>query len=148
MKFKISDSVHHPGIPGKNKIANFLYEHLGKYGDKKTDILKCLDYALKETSVAGGFVITGHEESSPEEIIGAVVINHTGMEGYIPGNVLVYIAVHHKHRGKGYGTKLMDKALSMAKGSVALHVEPENPARFLYEKTGFKSKYLEYRLIR
>ena len=39
----------------------------------------------------------------------------------------------------------MSKTLEIAKGDVALHVEPDNPARFLYEKIGFSSKYLEMR---
>ena len=41
---------------------------------------------------------------------------------------------------------LMKKNIDLAEGSIALHVEPENPARFLYEKVGFSSKYIEMRL--
>ncbi len=33
-------------------------------------------------------------------------------------------------------------------GDIALHVEPDNPARFLYEKYGFTNKYLEMRYKR
>jgi ribosomal protein S18 acetylase RimI-like enzyme len=68
------------------------------------------------------------------------------MAGYIPENILVYIAVHAKTRGKGYGKKLMNKAIELADGDIALHVEPNNPAKFLYEKLGFENKYLEMRL--
>jgi ribosomal protein S18 acetylase RimI-like enzyme len=39
----------------------------------------------------------------------------------------------------------MKAAVEKADGDVALHVEPHNPARFLYEKIGFTNKYLEYR---
>jgi ribosomal protein S18 acetylase RimI-like enzyme len=67
------------------------------------------------------------------------------MEGYIPENILVYIAVHESTRGKGYGKQLMQKAIEIAEGDIALHVEPDNPARFLYEKLGFTNKYLEMR---
>lgn len=80
------------------------------------------------------------------ELVGAVVINKTGMEGYIPENILVYIAVNAEYRGKGYGRKLMRKAIDTADGDIALHVEPDNPARHLYEKMGFENKYLEMRL--
>ncbi|MCB0741696.1 MAG: GNAT family N-acetyltransferase, partial [Chitinophagaceae bacterium] len=68
--------------------------------------------------------------------------------GYIPENILVYIAVHKSYRGKGLGKELMKKTMDRAKGSIALHVEPDNPAKFLYEKLGFTNKYLEMRLQR
>ncbi len=48
-------------------------------------------------------------------------------------------------RGMGIGKKLMTQALTMTQGGVALHVEPDNPARKLYEKLGFTHKYLEMR---
>ena len=51
-------------------------------------------------------------------------------------------------RGQGIGKKLMRDTIQMANGNIALHVEPDNPARFLYEKVGFTSKYIEMRLIK
>jgi ribosomal protein S18 acetylase RimI-like enzyme len=42
----------------------------------------------------------------------------------------------------------MDMAIKMANGAIALHVEPDNPARKLYERIGFTNKYLEMRLTR
>jgi ribosomal protein S18 acetylase RimI-like enzyme len=68
------------------------------------------------------------------------------MAGYIPENILVYIAVNKEYRGHGIGKKLMEQTIAHTKGSVALHVEPDNPAKFLYEKYGFTNKYLEMRL--
>ncbi len=43
-------------------------------------------------------------------MVGAVVVNGTGMEGYIPENILVYIATHKVSRGKGIGKKLMEES--------------------------------------
>jgi len=40
----------------------------------------------------------------------------------------------------------MQKAIELSKGSIALHVEPDNPAKFLYENLGFENRYLEMRL--
>ena len=123
------------------KIVDFLFIHLGKYGDKKEDIQKCINYVHDK----GGFILL---EIQQEEIVGAVIINETGMEGYIPENILVYIAVHENQRGKGLGKELMKNAIKLSKGNIALHVEKDNPAVFLYEKLGFENKYLEMRLNR
>jgi len=48
-------------------------------------------------------------------------------------------------RGQGVGKQLMEAALEEAHGNVALHVEPHNPAKRLYERIGFTNKYLEMR---
>jgi ribosomal protein S18 acetylase RimI-like enzyme len=93
----------------------------------------------------GGFIVVARDGG---KIVGAVVVNKTGMSGYIPENILVYIAAHADYRGQGLGKKLMNKAIDMAEGAIALHVEPDNPARHLYEKLGFTNKYLEMRLTR
>lgn len=68
------------------------------------------------------------------------------MSGYIPENILVYIATNKHLRGKGIGKSLMTKAIDLCKGDIALHVEKDNPAKFLYEKLGFTNPYLEMRL--
>ena len=125
-------------------IADFLQEHLGKYGDSKDDILMAIEYIF-DPHKPGGSIILLIEENL---IIGAVVINETGMSKYIPENILVYIAVHEDHRGKGIGKELMNNAIKLTKGDIALHVEPDNPAVFLYEKLGFENKYLEMRYQR
>lgn len=105
--------------------------------------MKCLDYALDQAVDKGGFAVLAREN---QNIVGAVVMNKTGMSGYIPENILVYIAVNASQRGKGVGKKLMQTAVELANGDIALHVEPDNPAKKLYEKLGFTNKYLEMRL--
>jgi GNAT superfamily N-acetyltransferase len=127
----------------KRDIISFLFNHLDQYGDTTEDIEKAVDYALGKNKAFGGFVLARYAGTG---IIGAVVVNRTGMKGYIPENILVYIAIHKEYRGKGLGRQLMEAAIQLAEGGIALHVEPENPARYLYENLGFKSKYLEMRL--
>ncbi len=129
----------------KKEIADFLYEHLDQFGDKHEYIMKCINFALDEEDKFGGFILTSRDNG---KINGAVIINKTGMGGYIPENILVYIAVDKAYRGKGIGKSLMQKTFDKAEGDIKLHVEPENPARFLYEKLGFTSKYLEMRWTR
>lgn len=140
---------HFPGKEGENpiyskhRIAGFLHKHLDQYGDTIEDISKCLDYVFHPDK--GGDVFICIEN---EDIIGAVVMNRTGMQGYIPENILVYIAVQSYHRGRGVGKRLMQAAIAEVEGSIALHVEPDNPAFHLYKKLGFTNKYLEMRLTR
>lgn len=76
---------------------------------------------------------------------GATVILNTRMSVFIPENFLVYIAVSSDFRGKGVGKKILDQAKKDLNGAIALHVEPDNPAKRLYEREGFTNKYLEMR---
>jgi ribosomal protein S18 acetylase RimI-like enzyme len=142
MKIQVYNSFDTVSTLEKKEIVDFLFEHLDQFGDKWDHILRAVDYALNPNPAFGGFVLYTRDNG---EIKGAVVVNKTRMKGYIPENVLVYIAVHKDQRGKGIGKKLMNEAINMAKGDVALHVEHDNPARFLYEKVGFKNPYLEMR---
>ena len=129
----------------KEEIIDFLFQHLEEFGDPREDIEKAINYAIKETISYGGFIL---EAIDNEKISSVIVVNKTGMKGYIPENILVYIATHKDLRGKGIGKRIMNKAIEIAEGDIALHVEPDNPAKFLYEKLGFRNKYLEMRLIK
>ncbi len=126
---------------GRDKIVDFLFTHLEQYGDEKKDISACLDYVFNPDR--GGIVLVASENN---QILGVCIINHTGMSGYIPEHILVYIAVDSAARGKGIGRKIMKAAIENTEGNIALHVEPDNPAKILYEKLGFTNKYLEMRL--
>jgi ribosomal protein S18 acetylase RimI-like enzyme len=129
----------------KQEIIDFLHQHLEQFGDSKQAIEKCIDYAFSENHGKGGFVLTGHFNNA---LAGVVVMNKTGMAGYIPENILVYIAVDGNLRGKGIGAKLMQEAINRSQGDIKLHVEYENPAKRLYERLGFKSKYAEMRFTK
>jgi ribosomal protein S18 acetylase RimI-like enzyme len=126
-------------------ISSFLFQSLEQYGDPLDHIQKAMRYALDMNNTAGqgGLVLSALDEDG--NIHGAVVINATGMSEYIPENILVYIAVNPETRGMGLGKRLMQTAIETVQGGIALHVEPDNPARQLYEKLGFTNKYLEMR---
>lgn len=144
LKFKIYNPNTKMSTLDKLNTVEFLHKHLEQYGDQKPDIEKAVQYALQEISSFGGFILEGYNDD--DNVIGTVVINRTGMTGYIPDNILVYIAVDNSERGKGYGKELINKVIDLTEGNIALHVEKDNPARFLYEKVGFTNPYLEMRL--
>ena len=139
----IFDEQNKPDKQEKKELVDFLHDQLEQYGDPKNQIERAIDYSLKEFDSFGGFVMLLKQQ---EQIRAAVVINRTGMDGYIPENILVYIAVDRNSRGEGLGRRLMTQAIAHAQGDIALHVEAKNPAKVLYEKLGFTTPYLERRL--
>ncbi|PKN72624.1 MAG: GNAT family N-acetyltransferase [Candidatus Cloacimonetes bacterium HGW-Cloacimonetes-3] len=132
-------------IISQQELCLYLHEHLDKFTDAPSAISKSIDYAFSGESGKGGYLLLALEEN---ELIGAVVINKTGMEEFIPEYLLVYIAVHKDWRGKGIGSKLIKHVFDTCKGAIALHVEYDNPAKRLYERLGFKSKYAEMRWLK
>lgn len=130
------------------QVARFLFTHLDSYGDPIDDIVRCLEYASVPGCGQGGAVLLARDPQANNAVVAAVVFNKTGMTRYIPENILVYIAVHRDYRGQGLGAELIRRSLEQVAGSIALHVEADNPAKFLYQKLGFENKYLEMRLQR
>lgn len=126
----------------KEQFIDFLFEHLDQFGDPKPDIEKSIDYAFSNAEGKGGFLLAGYYKG---KLAGALVMNKTGMSGYIPENILVYVAVNPKYRGEGFGGEIVKKSFEIADGDVKLHVEYDNPAKRLYERVGMKTKYAEMR---
>ncbi|MFT4685005.1 MAG: ribosomal-protein-alanine N-acetyltransferase [Flavobacteriales bacterium] len=143
IRTKIYDSINKSNELEKKEIINFLYDNLGQYGDPKKDIQKAIEYSIKEFTSFGGFTMLIKDKN---KIVGITVVNKTGMNGYIPENILVYIATHKEYRGKGLGRNLIQKVIDYSKGDIALHIEANNPAKALYEEFGFTNPYLEMRL--
>lgn len=139
---RIDSEKDFPQGLSREEYVDFLYVHLDQFGDDKKSINNCIDYAFGKNNGKGGFLLAAYDEG---ELVGELIMNETGMSGFIPENILVYVAVHQEKRGKGYGGKICKEAIDMVDGDVKLHVEYENPAKRLYERIGFKSKYAEMR---
>jgi len=145
MIIKTYDAYSKLSFIGINRITNFLYEHSGEFRDDKSAIKKSLLYAIKEIPGLGGSVFVLEPEN---EILGVLVINKTGMNEYIPENILVYLAINKEYRNEGIGDKLINYTISYCKGDIALYINKENPALSMFEDNGFKSRNIEMRLIR
>ncbi|WP_121964684.1 GNAT family N-acetyltransferase [Myroides sp. N17-2] len=129
-----------------NQYTTFLHQHLEQYGDKEEDIRKAIDYALARNNKPGGFILSAFDQQ--QHIVGIAVLLDTLMDGFIPEHILVYIAIDASVRGQGLGKQLLERVKTEAKGSIALHVDRDNPAQNLYERLGFEKKYIEMRLTR
>lgn len=126
----------------RDEYVEFLFNHLDRFGDPKEDINKCLDYAFSTNEAKGGFALAAFYD---KHLVGALIMNKTGMQGYIPENILVYVAVNSNFRGKGIGRQIIERSFKEADGNIKLHVEYDNPAKRLYERIGFTTKYAEMR---
>lgn len=139
---RVDRAAELPGWASWHKLAEMLHYQMAPYNDELADVYRGLDYALSDEPGKGGFVILARVDG---KLAGAVVMLHTGMSGFVPENLLLFVVVNPALRGRGVGGQIIERALSECRGDVKLHVEPDNPARRLYERLGFDSKYVEMR---
>ncbi|MBD3160821.1 MAG: GNAT family N-acetyltransferase [Candidatus Eisenbacteria bacterium] len=112
------------------------------YHDRVEDIQRGLDYGFSDRPSEGGFLLLGELDG---RLVGALLMLRTGMKGYIPENILLFVGVHPDMRGRGLGTKIIERAFAEVDGDIKLHVEQDNPAKRLYERLGFTNPYAEMR---
>lgn len=147
MTIKKWDEKHPLTTKEQKELVDFLFTYLQEYGDAKTAIDACINYAMNRMGdrPTSGTVFSAYIQ---DELAGVAVLNETGMKDYIPENILVYLATHSNYRGRGIGATLVKEVINSCTGNIALHVEHDNPAKKLYEKLGFTNKYSEMRLIK
>ena len=126
-------------------LASFLHHKMKPYHDTLDDVRRGLEYALSSEDGREGIAVLAGFDG---RLLGAVVILQTGMGGYVPANLLLFVGVEDELRNLGIGRRLIERAISLCDGDIKLHVEPDNPAKRLYERIGFTCKYLEMRYQR
>lgn len=129
------NATNRPTELDKHGIIKFVSSQFSSNTNSKENIRKALDYATKERMSFGGFVIV---QKWFGEIIGVSIVNHTGMEGYMPENILVYIAVAEQHQNKGLAKEMIQQVLNYAKGEVAVYLRDRNDLIPAFEHLGFK----------
>jgi GNAT superfamily N-acetyltransferase len=139
---KVTSNEEFPAWAPREQVARFFHETMAPYNDELPDVESALDYALVPGVGAGGFVMLVGEEN---RLLGACCMLRTGMSGYIPEWILLFVTVDPSTRGRGIGGQLIDRCLAETDGDVKLPVEYDNPAKRLYERLGFVSKYAEMR---
>jgi ribosomal protein S18 acetylase RimI-like enzyme len=144
LEFAVAE--HEQALPAwadRNTLAGFLHVVMKPYADDLPDVHSGLDYAFGDGSNGrSGFAILA---GCAGKLVGAVVFLKTNMGGYVPDNLLLFVAVDPELRNRGIGGRLIEMAVARCDGDVKLHVEPDNPAKRLYERLGFTNKYAEMR---
>ena len=129
------------GLSEKQTLTSFISTHVA--GASPAAVQEAIDYALKRKPSFGGFILITREG---RQILGAIVVNRTGMEGFGPNSLLVFVANDGRHPDQEKVlTHLISKAIDHANGDIALHLEPDHPALAIYKKLGFRAQYLELR---
>ncbi len=126
----------------RERYIDFLHTHLDRFRDSKEAINNAINYAFSQEKGKGGFLLAAFYE---EKLVGELLMIDTGMKEFIPDHILVYIAVDASYRGKGFGKEIILESVKHCDGDIKLHVEYDNPAKRLYERVGFISKYAEMR---
>lgn len=144
-KLQFTKVVNESGFPdwiNRESAIEFIHRTMKPYHDSMEDISRALDYCFSEAEGKGGFLMLAHFS---DQIAGQLTMLNSGMGGYIPENILLFVSIEPAMRGKRVGGKLIEYCLNEAEGDVKLHVEHDSPAKRLYERIGFTSKYAEMR---
>jgi len=144
MLIKTFDAFTKPTTLQINRITEFFSKHLnGYYPSSEDGIREALLYAIKEKAGFGGYIFQLEES---EELIGALVINKTGMDELQSDFILVYIAIREDYRRQGCATRLLQYALGFCKGSISVNLEPDSPVNRLFSSMGFRKAFEEWKL--
>jgi ribosomal-protein-alanine N-acetyltransferase len=128
-----------------DSLAEFVHENIKPYEDRLADTRRAVEIAIDPDGAKGAFILVAEADRKP---VGALIMHRTGMKGYIPENILLMVCVHPSARGLGVGGRLIRTGIETADGDVKLHVEYDNPAKQVYEKLGFTTKYAEMRFYK
>lgn len=139
---KIESPDQFPEWASRVEVESFLHFKMKPFEDKPEDIHEALEYCFSNDPGKGGFTMLTKVNG---QLGGICVMLKTGMSGYVPDWILLMISVDPDLRGLGIGGKLAKKCLAEAGTPVKLHVEYDNPAKRLYERLGFTTKYAEMR---
>ncbi len=134
MLIRTYDAFSKPTPRQINRLADFLNGNLPDFTGERESIRKSLQYAIKEKAGLGGYIFVLESE---DLVIGAMVLNRTGMENLLGTYLLAYIAIAENYRNQGHGTSLIEYARSYCKGSISVHLRPEGAFLPFFERLGF-----------
>ncbi|MFS4415270.1 hypothetical protein [Maribacter sp. 2307ULW6-5] len=124
-------------------LTKFIHKHQIEDNARETDIRRAIRYASKEVPGFGGIVYTAEEDGM---LIGAIVMNRTGLEGSLPEQLVVSIAVHREHRDSTVYRKMLNYVVDYSCGDIGVQVKKDNPLVPVLEDHGFKNDYIQMNL--
>lgn len=139
---KVEKESDLPKWAPRKEIVDFFHYKMKPYEDLPKDIEAALDYLFSDDPYAGGFLMLAKVDG---KMGGLLAMLNTGMGGYVPENILLFVSVDPALRGRGIGRQIIEGSIAECQGDVKLHVEYDNPAKRLYERVGFTTKYAEMR---
>lgn len=126
----------------KTRLVDFLQSNLENGHFTPAEIMETLECAVKERPSFGGFVLALLEN---ERLLGAIVVNRTGMEAVDTQHRLSLLGVARSHRHNGVAKKLIAQAMIQTGNGLALQLEPSDGEMAYFEELGFEKKYVVMR---
>ena len=105
------------GFSKKKAIIGFLSQYSEATWMDTSAIQQAVDYAIKETPSFGGFIVTAEED---QQILAALIVNKTGMQGYMPQYIAVLKSILPKYKNSTIIKELTNQAITLTKGDIAM----------------------------
>lgn len=134
---KLYNSFPRMSYQKKVALVNFIYDYQENAAALNRSIITHLiEYALKEVSSFGGFVVT---EETDSELLGVMVVNNTGMEGYMPNNLIVASAFLPNMGKEGSRKRILQKIMHITRGDATLLVKNTHQQETTSNNLGLKT---------
>jgi [ribosomal protein S18]-alanine N-acetyltransferase len=143
MEIQALTFLDNPSFIQKERISRFILDNSCEQDLSYEMVWRSVDYALSLSKNQGGVILMAKEDG---DITGALVINRTSMEDYIPENILIHLVIGAHVNKNETGLKLLKMAIEMTNGKLAVRLNKDHPDRSLYEVLGFRERYIEYQL--
>jgi ribosomal-protein-alanine N-acetyltransferase len=117
-----------------DEIARFINDQLPN--NELPAIKSAIGSAMKKSNSFGGILMTYYDEQ--DSLVGAMVVNKTGMKEFFPENILSYIAIHTDFRRLGLGTLMLDDAVKICKGKIFVQLPDVDSSLSFFKKHGFR----------
>ena len=135
--------LDNPSFILKERITRFILDNSSERDQNYENVWRSVEYALSLSRNQGGFILLAREDG---DITGALVINRTSMEDYIPENILIHLVIGAHVNRNIIGEKLLGMAIEITKSKIAVRLNKDHPDLSLYEIMGFRERYIEYQL--
>ncbi len=137
--------LDNPSYILKERMTRFILDNTSEHDLTYEAVWRSVEYSLSMSKNQGGFILVGREDGDMTSVL---VMNRTRMEDYMPENILIHLAIGPHVEKSETGLKLLQKAIEITHGDLAVRLNKDHPDLSLYEVMGFRERYIEYQLQR